>query len=129
MIRKGSMILSSVFFPKTSEFDDFSKERQNFIEILKNNEKVRKIVNLMIKDDKDNYCVKIRFCSSVLQYEAIIGVNNELERKMKKGLHDIFLNNSLFKINSNQKDLIKMKDELIDLFLKDEYVLNVLKEL
>jgi hypothetical protein len=133
MIRRGSVILNNVFGKKTHEINNestnFSEEKKNFVKILEDNEKVKKIIQLMIKDDKNNYCVKIRFCHSVLQYEAIIGSNTELEQKMKKALHDLFLNNkSIFKIDSCHKDLIKMKNEIIDIFLKDQYILNILKE-
>ncbi len=129
MIRKGSLIFSNVFGRKTPdpyECSDFCENKSSFIEILQDKKKTNDLIKSILMENENNYCVKIRFCSAVLEYEKIMGT--ETEQKMKNSLHDIFLKeNSMFKIETCHKDIIKIKNEIMDDMLKNSKFLNILK--
>lgn len=130
MMRKGSIILNNVIFrrktPEPEESSEFSEEKKILINIICDNEKLKKFVQMILQND-NNYSVKIRFCAAVLEYEKVIGTDTDTEHKMKNSLTHLFLrDDSMFKIDTCHKDLIKIKNEVIDDMLKDPEILKIL---
>lgn len=130
MMRKRSSILNNAIFrrktPEPEESSEFSEEKKTLIDIIMNTEKIKKFIQMILQND-NNYGVKIRFCAAVLEYEKVIGTDTDTEHKMKNSLTHLFLrDDSMFKINTCHKDLIKIKNEVIDGMLKDLEILKIL---
>ena len=153
MIRRRSSILFNILTSRennSSRSIDFSSENclstdHETIEpvpylyiVLNNKHKLDKLINLLIST-QGNYCVKIRFCKAVMNYENETK-QEESETKRNK-ICELFINpKSMFfincpkdRINEIKKDhfkLIEFKNEVFDYLNKDPLIiekLNILK--
>lgn len=118
----------------TDDSDQFDK-RNALCDILHDKLSLTKSVHILI-DVKGEYCLKLRFCSAVIEMEHETG--DMMKLKAEK-IVELFFNNSLFRMNSitkrdsdmavsNNYHIIFIKNNIIDELVNDEFFMDKIKD-
>ncbi len=115
--------------------DVLSDKRIMLHDILSDKKYLSKSVNLLLTENGD-YCLKLRFCSAVIEMENERG--DSMKTKASK-IVELFFNNCIFKINSitkkdtdmalsNNYHVIFIKNSIIDELIKDDFFMDKIKD-
>jgi hypothetical protein len=132
--RRNTRIIETTPRKLTTEDPDQMDKRKVLCNILNDKLSLTKSVHILM-DVKGEYCLKLRFCSAVIEMEREIGdiMNSKAEK-----IVELFFKNSLFRINSitimdtdmaisNNYHIIFIKNNIINELVNDEFFMDKIK--
>ncbi len=133
--RRNTKIIETNPHKLTTDDSDQLNKRNALYDILNDKRFLTKCVH-MFMDVKGEYCLKLRFCSAVIEMEREIG---DIMKSKAEKIVELFFNSSLFRMNSitkkdtdiavsNNYHIIFIKNNIINELVNDEFFMDKIKD-